>query len=767
MTEGICAFLAGVWLLQQLPALPAPSWSWLMPLLLPALGRGPWLRLPAALSLGFLLALVQAHWNLGYRLQPELEGKSLQVTGTLASVVQEDARRLRFDLEPDTLTLAGQAVPAPRRIRLSWYRSDQRPRPGERWRLLVRLKRPRGFANPAGFDYAGWLYRQGVDATGYVRSSPLNRRLGPPRWDSLLLRLRHRIGRLIDLRVANRPGAGLLRALVIGDRSGLEREQRELLRRTGTSHLVAISGLHIGIVAGFGFLLGRFLWGRSSLLSGRFAAQRAGAVAGLGAALLYAALAGFSIPTRRALIMTAVVLGGVALNRPVRPSRALAQVLLLVLLTDTGAVLAPGFWLSFGAVAVILGALSGRLHRPATAAGVGRIQLAVSLGLLPLLLAWSLPVSLASPLINLLLVPLFSMLVVPLALLATLAGLVSDALGGLLFHGLGMALEWFWSGLGLIDTMTASWQLAGGVERPLWQVVALVGGVLLLQSPAGIPGRWLGLLPLLLLIWPPTPPPPRPGGFRFDLLDVGQGMAAVIRTRQHTLVYDAGPRYSARFDAGRAILAPFLQWSGVGRIDRLILSNGDADHSGGARGLLREIPAGRIQSGEPERIGLVGVEPCRAGEAWSWDGVRFRFLHPTAGEWRGNDASCVLRVEGRAGSLLLTGDIERPAERSLLRQAGRQLDVDLVVVPHHGSRTSSSPGLVAATSPRFALVAAGYRNRFGFPRPEVVARWRAAGATVAGTAGEGAIHFEFGADGELTGPSGWRRDHARYWNGDP
>ena len=769
MITGVSAFLAGVVLLHQQVSLPPLYLSGLIPPLLLLLIRWRPGRIPTAFALGLLWALVQAHWTLDRQLPAQLEGQTLQIEGVVRGLPATGADRTRFEMQAIRVVPPDPRLRLPGRIRLGWYHTAARPAPGERWRLTVRLKRPHGFMNPGGFDYEGWLYRQRIGATGYVRNGEANRRIGsaPPVFS--LQRLRLRLREIIDRQPLEPRTAGLLKALIIGDRSGLDRAGQQLFRDTGSSHLVAISGLHIGIVAGLGFLVGRFLWSRSSRLTGWFAAPRAAALVALLAATLYAGLAGFSIPTQRALIMLLLVLGGVILNRPLRPERTLALVLLAVLLRDTTAVLSPGFWLSFGAVAVIMLSLSGRIRRPGALHAWLRIQLVIGLGLIPILLLWGLDVPLLAAPINLLLVPLFSLLLIPLALAAAVAGLLWPALGAALFQAAGWLIDPLWSGLSLVAPWSRAWQIGAGAGLPLWQAAAVLLGVLLLLLPGGVPGRWPGLLLLLPLGLPRPAPHPADGDFWFDLLDVGQGLSAVIQTRHHTLVYDVGPRYSDRFDAGGAVLVPFLRQRGVTRIDRLILSNGDADHRGGLAGLLRQVPVTAMFSGEPERIPATRPPTrCRAGTQWSWDGVRFRILHPDAGGgWHGNDASCVLRVENGAGSLLLPGDIEGAAERALLARQRDWLDVDLVVMPHHGSRSSSGPGLVRATTPGFALAASGYRNRYGFPRPQVVARWRAAGARVLNTADSGALHFRFEVGRPPAGPVGWRQRAGRFWNWKP
>jgi len=761
--------LAGVVLLLQQVSLPTPYLLGLMPPLLWLLFKGTLPRLAAASVLGFLWALGQAHWGMGQQLQPQLEGRVLQVEGVITGLPDPGDLRTRFDMDVIRIIGPDSALPAPRRIRLSWYRTEMRPAPGETWQLLVKLKRPHGFMNPGGFDYEGWLYRNGIGATGYVRAADFNQRTGDLAAGYALQRLRFRLRESIDRQAGSARTAGLLRALIIGDRSGLDASERQLFRDTGTSHLVAISGLHIGIVAGLAFAVGRFIWGRSSWLVGLLAAQRAAALMALMAAVLYAGLAGFSIPTQRALVMLLLMLGGVILNRPIRPERTLALVLLAVLLWDTTALLSPGFWLSFAAVAVIMLSVSGRIKSLGVVQSWVRIQSVISLGLMPVLLFWQMDVPLLAPLINLLLVPLFSLLLIPLALTAAVASLLWASLGEVLFQITGFLIEPLWHGLSMAARWSEPMHLGAGANQPLWVGAVTLLGSLLLLLPAGVPGRWLGLLLLTPLGLAQSTPRPGDDAFWFDLLDVGQGLSAVIQTRHHTLVYDVGPRFSDRFNAGEAVLVPFLKRRGVATIDRLIISNGDEDHRGGLAGLQRHLTVARIESGEPSRIPETPtVTRCRAGDNWTWDGVSFRILHPDeVAIWTGNNASCVLRVENGAGSLLLPGDIERAAETALRARKSAWLNVDLMVIPHHGSRTSSTPGLVQASSPEFALAATGYRNRYAFPRPQVVERWRAAGARVLNTSVSGAIHFRFDASGPIGDPVTWRHEAGRFWHWKP
>jgi competence protein ComEC len=761
MITGTVAFVAGVLLLQFQPVLPAMAWALCIPLLLWLGVFSPRLRLPAFFCTGFLWALLHAHWALSQQLVPEIEGQDVMVEGYVVSSPEREGRRLRLLFDVERLEHLGVDYASPGRVQLNWYETAPVLLIGERWRLRVRLRRPHGFMNPGGFDYEGWLFRQGIRAKGYVRQAPDNQKLGEggaafflPRWRQAL---REKIAQALPGQVA----AGLVTALVVGERDGIGQEQWEVFTRTGTNHLMAISGLHIGIVAGLVLFAVRWLWGRFSVLSLWLPAPRAAAIAALLAALIYAAMAGFAIPTRRALLMLSVLLGGVLSRRQLRPGWGLALALLLVVTTDPLAVLSAGFWLSFAAVTVILVAMSGRLLPGGLWWKLGRVQWVVAIGLFPVLLAWQFQISLIAPLVNMVVVPVMSAVVVPLALLGSLSLLLSDSLGSLLLWPAAWLLNHGFDGLHQVSMLPlAAWD-GGGVPPWAWLVAA--GGVSLLLLPVGIPGRSLAgilLLPPLLL----RPPVPAPGELWFTLLDVGQGLSAVVRTQNHTLVYDAGPRFSPDFDAGSAVVFPFLKQAGVDRIDRLLLSNGDNDHAGGGRRLVELMPVAEVLSGEPERIDWLDAEPCQGPSHWRWDGVDFQILYPEAGSLlRGNDASCVLRVENAAGRVLLTGDIEKAAEAELLRSGLELLKADLVLVPHHGSKTSSDPAFVRAVSPEYALVSAGHANRYGFPQPAVVARWQAVGARVVNTADSGAIGFRWGADGRRSGPIRYRLGAARYW----
>ena len=751
------AFLAGIVLFFQLATLPAAAWSWL---LLPSLGlllstRFPFpLRLVAALAAGFLWALL--HTSLGYEtLAPDLEGEDLVVQGRIIGLPEADANRVRFLFAPEDPSLA-----LPSRLRISWYQGEQRPASGERWRFTLRLKRPNGFQNPGGFDYEGWLFQEGVGATGYVRGGA--ERVALAEGCSIhCLRARIRSGfEAVELAPATR---SILLALAIGDRSGIEQATWDVFLETGTNHLIAISGLHIGLVAGLVFLLFRGLAGYSATLTRWWAAPRWGALAGLAAATLYAALAGFSVPTQRALVMVAVIFLALLAGRELKAGFALAAALVGVLLLDPAAVLGAGYWLSFAAVAVLVFALGGRLAPVGRLRGLIVAQPVVAVGLAPWVIWWFQRSSLVSPLANLLAVPWVSLLVVPLTLVAALLSLLSPAISAPVLHFAGWLLELLWLALAWFASLPgASWPLPAPGLGALG--LAVLGAALLL-APRGFPARWVGLLLWLPLLLPPDVRP-QPGEARITLLDVGQGLAAVVETRQSVLVFDTGPRFPSGFNTGDAVIVPFLRAAGHRAIDTLVVSHGDLDHIGGLDAVRREYPVGELLSSVPALLDTGAAAPCQRGQRWERDGVVFEMLHPPARQRApGNNQSCVLQVRVGERRVLFSGDIEARAEWELVHVHGGALASEVLIVPHHGSGTSSTDYFLDAVQPRVALIPAGYRNRYRLPKEAVVQRYRERGVELLSTAEAGAVQFTLRAEG--IGPlQAYRETHARFWHRD-
>ncbi len=711
------------------------------------------LKIPAAFLFGLAWALGFAAFRLHDALPEALERRDMTVEGEVLDVPDELDEGWRFGFRVDRVS-APAGVKTPQKIRLSWFNTGVRLKAGERWRLRVRLKRPHGFLNPGGMDYELWLFSQNIRATGYVREDAENRRVSesatfsPRAW-------RQSVFDKLESALRGREMAGIVTALTMGEENAISPQQWEVLRRTGTAHLVAISGSHISLVAGLVYFLARWAASRSGVM--RFSPQTIAAAAACIAALLYSALADFAIPTQRALIMIFIVMAGIMAQRNVRPLPTLALALLAVTLYDPLAVLAAGFWLSYGAVALILLAVAGHLRPSGWWMELWRINWATSLGLAPLLLFFFQQVSLVSPVANLLAVPTIGFVLTPLCLIGALLLGLYPRFGEWILRVTEILLQQVWWLLQwLSDLHWAQWSHPA---PPGWTLPFAVAGVLLLLAPRGIPARWLGMI-LLVPAISFQPEVPARGKFRLTLLDVGQGLAAVVQTHERTLVFDAGARMSRNFDAGSAVVEPFLRQQGVNRIDVLVVSHGDNDHIGGAASLLRRFPVGLLYTSVPSMLSGTPAEPCRNGESWTWDGVRFDMLSPFGTLGNENNNSCVLRVSSPAGSALLTGDIERAAERLLVEHYGVGLRTDILIAPHHGSNTSSSETFLAEVKPSYVLIPVGYLNRYNFPNADVMRRYHAIGAKVLDSATAGAITVE---PGEFP-PRAYRQTDGRYWN---
>lgn len=756
MSRIVVLFALGILLFYQLPWLPDWGFLFIDGLLLLVFGRHRWRRHLWPPVVGFTWAHLFALLTYPPALPVDQGPRVLSVSGQVISMVERRDVTARFVFAIESLDSAADRRRGRWRVRLNWR--DAPPLvAGDRLTLSARLKPAHGFAVPGAWDYEGWLYRQGIRYTGYVVQGQVDAR--EERACCLIERARTDIADAIARLPLSPFAHGVIRALVIGDKSSMSADDRRLFRVTGTSHLMAISGLHIGLVAAIGLLLFAALWRRIPWLTARVPARVAGAVLGLLPAIGYALLAGLGLPTQRALIMYAALALGFVSRREHRPDAVLAMAAAAVLVWDPASIVAPGFWLSFGAVAVILATLSFAPRRSAWRSAV-RIQLTLSIALWPLLALFGLPLSLSAPLVNLVLVPLFALFIVPASLLG--AGLLQSipAAGAWLLTLLGRALDLMQQAL----AHAAAWGEplpatgSGGVYAAL---VALTGIVLLLM-PRGFPLRPIAV-PLLIAVWLPPRHDLQIGDFSVHVLDVGQGLSTVVATRRHTLVYDTGPRYPSGFSAVDAAVLPFLAHRRRSHIDRLVLSHGDNDHAGGAASLSAAIGVGDVYAGEPERV-EIDARRCRRGDAWFWDGVAFEFLHPAKGSrYDGNNASCVLRVSNGRSTLLLSGDIERAIERRLITDVAPRLAADLLIAPHHGSRSSSSPGFVAATSPSFVVYSAGWGNRYGFPAKEVTERWAAIGALGVNTATAGTIGFRIDADTGIGAPDCERIHARRFW----
>ena len=743
----------------------------------------------AAGAVGFAYAAARADLRLSDALPSEWEGEDITVIGIVDDLPQFSARGARFALAVERVHTRRAIVPS--RLSLAWYAAQRKDggidavptiAAGERWQLVVRLKRPHGTVNPHGFDVEAWLLENGVRATGYVRTDERNRRgdafAGRP--IDYVLCARESIRSRILAALPAAPYAGVIVALTIGEQRAIPEAQWRIFNRTGIAHLISISGLHVTVfatlAAGVAFALAR----RSVTLTSRIPARKVAAIVGVTFATIYVLLAGAGVPAVRTLLMLAVASLGLILARPGTAAAVWLWALVAVLLWDPWAGLAPGFWLSFGAVGALLYAGTGRLSSPPPLVRAERLartmhaamkaQAVVTLALVPGTLALFQQVSLVSPIANAIAIPVVTFAVVPFALLAIVVPL---DLPWQVAHGVFAALMVPLDALA--GAPSAAWQQHA---PPVWTVALALVGVALLLAPRGVPGRVLGaiaLLPLFVV----EPERPAPGTFRMTVLDVGQGLAIVVQTHRHALLYDTGPRYHDEADAGGRIVAPFLRGAGITRLDAMIVTHQDADHSGGALSLLSSVPVGELLSSLPDDHPIVArraldraaVKHCEAGQRWSWDDVNFTMLQPTAAHYampqrKANDLSCVLRIESRDGTVLLTGDLEARGEQELVGRDARALKADVLIVPHHGSRTSSTPAFIAAVEPDIAVYAAGYRNRFGHPRPDIVARYEAAGSRGFRTDLDGALTFTFAPDTPRS-PRAEREHDRRYWREAP
>ena len=714
--------------------------------------------------------------------------------------IHDKGQRFNFKVEQ---VLTPQAS-VPNHTYLSTYFNEKtKPttlKAGERWRLTLRLKQPHGSSNPHGFDFEAWALENNIRAVGYVHNKGNNVRL-----DTLADGFSFRIeswretirGKFVRL-LGDKPYVGVLSALTIGDQSSIPSAQWQVFTRTGVNHLMSISGLHITMLSGLGFAISYWLWRRSVGLVLRLPARKAAALIALLVALFYALLSGFAVPAQRTVYMVAAVTVALWLNRNFSLPQILSIALLGVLAIDPWAVISPGFWLSFGAVSLIMYVSAYRIDKQHTKKPdaieniyeassqpkqsrlanfpplaylmrvlkeYANIQWAMSIGLIPLLLGLFQQVSLVSPLANAVAIPLVSLIVVPLSLLG--AALPIDTplqLAYLAMDGVIHFLEW------LNAMPQVVWQQHA---PPTWSIVVGVLGVLLILLPRGFPARWTGFL-LLMPMFLNTPEPPAANTLRMIIFDVGQGLAVVAQTRHHTLLYDAGPDFSGDTDSGNRILLPALRAMGVNQLDGLMLTHDDIDHTGGAASVMQNIPTGWLSSSLADEHPLSrqtsNIRRCQNGQAWQWDGVNFEVLHPDVNSYtetkiKDNDRSCVLRISIGEQHILLAADIERKSEWQLLKRNADKLAATLLLVPHHGSKTSSTVEFINAVSPDFAVFAVGYRSRYGHPKPKVIQRYHDAGAQLLRSDMDGAIVVKMNAqDIQL---EQYRITHRRYWTHTP
>ncbi len=750
----------------------------------------------ACMLIGFLWHLAWADRLLQQRLPADLEGTTLLLEGVVANLPEVSNIAQQFEF----IILSSESDFSGSKVLLNYY-GEKHITPGQHWRFSVRLNRPHGFSNPGGFDYEGWLFQKGISAKGYVRNSMSNQLLAeliPQCWLHPLItanRWRYSLKFRIGQSLADSPYQSLVLALTLGDKSAISQENWQLFSATGSNHLFVVSGLHIGLISAFSYWLVFLLLRLAPAVPLRLAypAQKVAALFGLLAAVAYALLAGFSLPTQRALIMIVVfILGGLS-NRRVLVSFRFLLALAGVLLLNPLAFINAGFWFSFSAVAALLLVTSFESveqYRPEsnyspteksarTFNYLAKPQLVVFLALSLPLIFWTQQLSLASPLINMIAIPVVGFLVVPLCFLGLLCNFVSGSFSDILFslaeHILRLLLE---SMQYLLDVGAASFVI-GFPSVAVWQLIPLSFAVLLLLLPRAVPGRCL-LIPLCLPIILPmlTSWLPLSGKalrartsdavLAVHVVDVGQGLAVVVATDRHALVYDTGANLSADFNMGAAVLFPVLRSLGIQKLDMVVVSHGDNDHAGGLSGLQSNIEIKQLVSNNLNLNSSLPISLCTQLEAWKWDLVEFQFLQTGLEYASENNNSCVLQLAFGAIRILLPGDIETEAENNLVRRYGEKLQSTVMLAPHHGSASSSSYALLKHAKPKYIVFSAGYKNSFNHPNEKVLARYGEFGSKALDTASSGMVSFEFNAGNKMlansAGPRLYREENFRYWH---
>ena len=750
MARGLTPALGGIvagTALQLQQAVLWPAWAYAavlalaVPLLWPA-GRGRPARAALAFAaLAFALTGLRAASFASQALDPAIEGRDVAVSGTVAAMPQRADGGVRFRFELDS-----SEVPLPPQLLLGWYGAQATEDPGsidlasavpalragERWRFTVRLKAPHGNVNPHGFDYELWMWEQGLQAAGYVRAGPHDpapQRVGPG-WRHPVERARQSVRDAVYERIEDARTAGVLAALVTGDQNAIERGDWDIFRATGVAHLMSISGLHITMFAWAAALAIGAAWRRSRRLCLAWPAQHAALVGGVVLATAYALFSGWGVPAQRTIWMLATVAGLRLAGRRWPWTHVWLLACAVVVAIDPWAMLQAGFWLSFVAVGVLFAADPGAKREEGGSKLAHSLRAAlheqwvVTLALTPLGVLLFGQVCVVGLVANAVAIPWVTLVVTPLALAGVAFHPLWDLSAGAVAW-LQLFLEW----LASLPFATVPMPAV-----PLWAGVLGVAGGLLLAMRLPWQVRTLGIaLVLPVLLWQAARPVP--GEFEVLAADIGQGNALLVRTSAHTLVYDSGPRYGPESDAGHRVVVPLLRALGE-RVDILMLSHRDSDHTGGAAAVLAmQAQAALVSSIEDdhELQAIRRASRCSAGQRWTWDGVEFAVLHPQAADYdapaKPNAMSCVLRISNGNRTALLVGDLEAPQEARLV-DAAAPLRADVLLVPHHGSKTSSSAAFLDAVHPALALVQAGYRNRFGHPAAPVLERYRERGIEV-------------------------------------
>ncbi len=725
---------------------------------------------------GFVWATVIAHQLLNNKIIPELEGEDILIQGFISSLPEKIGRKSRFEFTVNSVVYNNNQYSSPKKIKLNWYGSTPKLIPDDYWQLVVRLKKPFSYQNSGGFDYEAWMFQNKIDAKGYVRKSKKNKLLQSSYSFLSFNRIRFNLKQSInDINQSEyRP---IILALLLGDKSEITDSQWEVFRKTGTSHLIAISGLHIGLIAGLVFFMSRWLWGFNSALVTAIPSAKFAAILAILSAVIYSAMAGFSIPTQRALIMLCVVMISILVDVRANSWKTLSVALLVVLILSPFAVLNPGFWLSFFAVGIIIYfSKTSRITAnkiTLTLYNWSVIQLVIGIGLVPFVLLFFNESSIISPIANFIVVPVFSFFIVPAIFLAGCTIVLLPTISSVILDAVTFVLDKVWIFIEYLAQLSFSTVQVNHISYSTF--IFLCIAIILLFLPKRFPAKWLAPLFLIPLIFE-KPQVPEFGAAKVTLLDVGQGLSVVIQTKNHVLVFDTGPRYSQSFNTGNTVVIPYLKSKGIGNIDLMIISHGDNDHIGGIQSVIKAMNVDKILTSVPnkvkskinQQINKIPVDYCFSENQWTWDGVDFKIIHPNQNSTLSkNNASCVVKISpanaNKSNSILLTGDIESKAEQEILKNSNLDIRANIIIAPHHGSKTSSTAEFINRTNPDYVLYAVGYRNRYRFPSKTVSKRYKERNIIEYSTSKSGSITFTLDPL-LLKKPELYRVSQRRFWH---
>lgn len=780
MRTGILFFALGIYILQLQAKLPSPLLFYLacvsivLFLFCHSFLSHRLIRFFLMASLSMFLGFGYAAWRADQRLADfpypqdfgRWENQTLTLIGrveTFPTETQQQGVRFIFHNEKKF------PFSVPKQISLSGLEKKQdQIHVGDCIQVRAKLTRPYGLANPYTFDLEQWAYEQNIHAFGKIKHLKESTDCETKNFfihyglESLRETWRDRYAEQLKLH----PTKGVLIALAIGDQREITAKEWEIFYKTGITHLISISGLHVTMIASFFAMGAMFCWRLFPKCVLFSPTQEVGALVGFIAALCYSLIAGFSVPTQRTMLMLMTIALAVKARLSLSSFDILSYALLFVLLLDPMAVLSIGFWLSFGAVGALMFAGLYRTKRPAFFKENIKSQWVATIALIPLILLLFQQISLVSPLANAVAIPVVSLIVTPFTLIGLLP--YCEIFLWMASHVFSLLMDY----LTWLSQMPFA-ILEQHAPSNFLTVLAFLGiGFLFL--PTGFPGKYFGPF-LILPLFFTTPARPQLGEVHVHILDVGNGFAVWVQTAQATLLFDTGPKYSERADMGEQVVTPTLRAAGIHTIDMLVVSHEDTDHSGGLAAILRHFQVDHFRSSMPPthplrtHTHIKKQDQCQAGQHWEWDQVKFQILHPQKRDYitqelADNNMSCVLKIQTKTQQFLLAGDIEIPIEQRLTETLDpRQLQATVLLAPHHGSKTSSTQGFLSAVRPQIGIFSVGYRNQYGHPHPTIVKRYQLMGITTYRTDLLGQMRFIL--DAQQTKPKIWfyRPTHQRYW----